>query len=709
MLLGKYDINAMQEQLKARTAQEQETAFRRPLIVTKENARSALFSKLNRSGVSFLGRGPKRMVRRGLMVRGNSFVGSRYGQRVIVKIRYVKHKKKLALGSLSVGGAPGRAAAGRASGGAAALKSHVNYISRGEAGKEGEKAVLFNAHTPGEGVDKTEFISRWEGDRHHWRFIISPENGHQIEDFQGYVRGIMGKVEKDLGTKLEWVSAVHYDTDDIHAHVMVRGKHQSGEDLVIGPDYIKNGVRRRAQELATGIIGERSLEEIQRSQEAEVDTLRVTSLDRFILARADKDRRIDVRKKQNFDKSLHYEGLVKGRLKYLATAGLAKVEKAGMFLLKEDYKAALAQASEKNDVIKRLYKKGVDRGLDGLAVYSLKAEEGREIEGRVLDKGLHEELYEKKYIVVRDMAEKLHYVPVGEFKQFDRLEAGSLVKIGPGGRSSGKADRNIAEMAEKSGGIYDAALHWQHVEKNMKFIPEADRPKYMELHQVRLETLIKNNVVNDLGAGRYQVPDDVIERGAIITAEINAKENKRFYPKVEVLSIKPVEKLVSAEKKTWLDIELRQQTKGKSTLSDYDPAIKQALNQRKDWLVKQNLGLIQSNGEFSLKEGALQRLDVMEVRKAGKILAGNLGFEYRDSAVKPEFAMRYEGYATLETGVWAAVSKGRGLYLMPVGEMPRIERGAEVSFRSAEKAQPYEMVQAKGKDQEKSKEQERER
>lgn len=702
MLLGKYDIEAMQERLgRSASAREEESRFRRPLIVTKENARSALFSKLNRSGVNLAASGSKRIVQRGLMVRGNSFTGSKFGQRVIVKIRFVKHKNIAAAGLVLESGA------GRGSGGASALKAHVDYISRGAAGKDGGKAVLFDAR--GEGVDKHEFIARWESDRHHWRFIISPENGHQIEDFQGYVRGIMHKVERDLGTKLEWVSAVHYDTDDIHAHVLVRGKNGRGQDLVIGQDYIKEGVRRRAQELATEIIGERSLEEIQRSREAEVDALRVTSLDRFIISRADKERRIDVRKKQNFDRSLFYEGLIKGRLKYLASAGLAREEKAGVYLLKEDYKATLAEVAQKNDIVKRLYKKGVDRGLDGLAVYSLKAEEGREIEGRIVDKGLHNELYERKYIVVRDMAEKLHYIPVGEFKQFDRLESGSLVKVGPGGRSNGKADRNIAEMAKKNDGIYDVALHRRHVEENMKFIPAADRPKYLELHQIRLETLVKNDVVEVLGSGRYRIPADVIERGAAINAEMNARENKRFYPKVEVLSAKPVEKLVSAEKRTWLDIELRQQARGKSTLSGYDSVVQQALQQRKDWLVKQNLGLVQSNGEFVLKNAALRRLDAMEVRNTGKTLAVKLGLEYRDSVVKQDFAMTYEGHVTLETGTWAAVSKNKGLYLMPVGETPRFERGTEVSFKPAEKGQPYDMVQVQGKERDGSVGQEKER
>jgi type IV secretory pathway VirD2 relaxase len=40
-------------------------------------------------------------------------------------------------------------------------------------------------------------------------------------------------VEKDLKTKLEWVAAVHYDTDDRHAHVIIRGKNERGKTLLL--------------------------------------------------------------------------------------------------------------------------------------------------------------------------------------------------------------------------------------------------------------------------------------------------------------------------------------------------------------------------------------------------------------------------------------------------------------------------------------------
>lgn len=678
MLLEKYDIETI-------TSQIDED---RPLVVTTDNARKALMPKLNRSGGLGAARRKSRLTRSAIMTRGNSFAGTSFGQRVVVKIRYVKHKQKSgaksaqANASWTGAGGQGRASAG--GGGASALRSHVRYISRGEAGKDGEKAILFNA-TETE-VDGSAFVAACAEDRHHWRFIISPENGHQIEDFQGYVRSIMGRVEKDLGTKLDWVSAVHYDTDDIHAHVIVRGRNDREQDLVIGQDYIKGGIRKRAQEVATELLGERSLADIQKSLEAEVDALRVTSLDKFIEKQANKERVIDVRKKQNFDKSLFYEGLIKGRLRYLTAAGLAKEDPPGVFTLKEGYKEALAQVAQKDDVIKRLYKRGVKADMDGLMLYA--RDEGKTIEGRVVDKGLHDEMTDRQYVVVKDVADKLHYVPVLESGSYHQLKAGSLVRVSPSDQSSGKADHNIHRMAEKNRGIYDPDLHLAHIEKKMPFIAAENRPKYLESHQLRLATLEKNGIVKALGEGRYKIPDDVVERGAEITREINAKEKKRFYPKLEVLSAQPPERLVSASKKTWLDKELFKQTKGTPSMAAYDPAAAKALEDRKAWLVQKDLGVIQSNGTFALRDGALKKLDRMEVYAAGEKLAGKLALKFSDDMVRAGEAYRYEGQVDLETGAWAVVSKGRSLHMAPVegqpGKSTLAEHGQQVKFKQLE-------------------------
>lgn len=637
-----------------------------PLIVTNENARKAIFTKLHRSGgVGESGHGNRRMVRRGLMRRGNSFVGYRQCQRVIVKIRYVKHK-------------PGKTGAG---GGAAALRDHLRYISRSGAGHDGVQASLFNG---GEGdLGRKDFLKLCEQDRHHFRFIISPENGHQIDDFQGYVRQVMKLAEKDLQTGLTWVSAVHYDTDDVHAHVIVRGKNDRGEDLVIGQDYIKQGFRHRAQEVATKLLGERTLDEIQKSLSKEVESLRVTSLDRFIERQLAEDRKIDVRKQINFGKSVHYEGLIKGRLRFLGQAGLALEQPPGVYRLKEDYTETLQEIAAKNEVVKRLYNK-VNVGMENISIYSMKSGTGPTVEGRVVAKGFHDEISDRHYVVVKEMSGDLHYVPVGTFKRYDDLQEGSLVRVSAGEQGTGKADYNIATIAEQNNGIYDPALHKAHIERHQKYIKPEERARYLEAHSVRLGTLEKNNIVEPLGEGRYKVPTDVVVRGEEINRQIAEKERKRFYPRLSILSAAPPEKETEARRKTWLDKELHRLGNGKGASIRHDEDTRTALEQRKVWLVAHELALIQSNGEFALRDHTLNKLDKMEVYGAGNKLAEKLGLTFSDVQVKPDTVMSFEGFVKLETGIWAAVSRGKALQLTHQTQEPKLERGEQVIFEKGE-------------------------
>ncbi len=593
--------------------------------------------------------------------------------------------------------------------GAKNLYAHVRYISRSGAGKEGEKAALFDKEQ--DGVDGLAFFKACQDDRHHFRMIVSPENGHAIEGFQGYVRQLMAKMEADLGTELEWVSAVHYDTDDVHTHVIIRGVNDRGEDLVIGRDYIAAGIRGRAQEIATELLGERSLEELQKSMEQEVDALRVTSLDRFIEKRADERWAVDVRKENSFGKSSHYEGLVKGRLKYLEASGLAIEYPPGVYTLKENYQETLAQISERNDVIKRLYKR-IDTGLDNLSVYSVRAGKGQMVEGRVVDKGFMDEITDRKYVVVRDFTRKLHYVPLGASSQYDDLENGLLVRVRPGDASTGKADYNINLIARQNEGVYDPDKHCAYIEREMAFLPEEDRPRYLGAHVKRLETLEQNGIVQAIGDGRYQVPADVIERGAEITRKINEREKKRFYPRLDVLSKEPVEQLVAAMKKTWLDLELYRRGKGKSSLASYDEDIKAALAARQEWLVKHDLGLLQSNGQFALRQGALLKLDKLEVHAAGRKLAAKAGLNFSDRQVREGDKRVYLGCITLETGLWAVVATDKVLQMAQLKEKPEVERGQNVIVKEVEAGQfvlqEVERGQGKAKGRSEDKDQERE-
>jgi type IV secretory pathway VirD2 relaxase len=48
--------------------------------------------------------------------------------------------------------------------------------------------------------------------------IVSPEFGERI-DLNRLTRDLMGKMEKDLDTRLEWVAVPHFNTEHPHVHV----------------------------------------------------------------------------------------------------------------------------------------------------------------------------------------------------------------------------------------------------------------------------------------------------------------------------------------------------------------------------------------------------------------------------------------------------------------------------------------------------------
>lgn len=665
MLLDALSIDEMRE----------DTAVSRPLIVTKDSPRKAYFRRMNLDK-----KGAKKMRRfrdSGITKRGNIWAGNPHGQRVVVKINVVKNKDRKITSSLN----GGRVSYG---GSGANLSAHISYISRSGAGEEGEKAILFDKEN--EGIDASGFFERSRDDRHHFRMIISPENGHDIGDFREYVRDVMSRAEKDLGSDLDWVSAVHYDTDDIHAHVIIRGVNARGQDLVIARDYIAFGFRSRAQERATELMGERSIDEIQKSIEKEIDALRVTSLDRFIEENMDESRVIDVRKENNFGKSQHYEQMIKGRLRYLESTGLATQHPPGVFTLEEGYRDTLYAIGQKDDVLKKLYGRFEGKALEDISIYSMKAGEGQVIEGFAREKGFVDEITDRKYLVVEDMRHDLHYVPAGENIRLEDIEAGSLIRIRPGDRSSGKADYNIDLMAGKNNGIYDYNKHMAYIEKEMDFIEPENRQGYLDSHLKRLETLEQNGVVERIEEGIYKVPENVIARGEEITRQINERENKRFYPMIDLLSKEPLEELVRLEKKTWLDKELYKQFQGKPSLSSYDETIKQALEHRKDWLVERDLGLIQSNGEFALRSGALSGLNNMELKHAGDVIAKDYGVAFETNMVKENTQYRYLGFVKLESGYWAAIgSQQNTLQLAKLSQKPEIKKNAYVEFDALEK------------------------
>ena len=160
--------------------------------------------------------------------------------------------------------------------GSRAADAHVRYLQRDGTTRDGERAQLYGAET--DEVDGKTFIERGREDRHQFRFIVAPEDGDRLSDLRGFTRDVMRQMEKYLGTRLDWIAVDHFNTGHPHSHVLVRGRDDTGQDLIIAQDYITDGMRLRAQHLATLELGPETDLELRAKLQAEVAAERFTRI-----------------------------------------------------------------------------------------------------------------------------------------------------------------------------------------------------------------------------------------------------------------------------------------------------------------------------------------------------------------------------------------------------------------------------------------------
>jgi type IV secretory pathway VirD2 relaxase len=167
----------------------------------------------------------------------------------------------------------------------APLSKHVAYLKREGVTRDHADARMFGATT--EDGDTKAFAERCEDDRHHFRFTVSPENASEMSDLCTFTRELIADAERDLDTRLDWVAEDHWNTDNPHVHVLVRGRAEDGRDLVISRDDISRGFRARAEERVTLELGPCSEQEIRSALKKEVEAERWTGLDRVLRGAAD--------------------------------------------------------------------------------------------------------------------------------------------------------------------------------------------------------------------------------------------------------------------------------------------------------------------------------------------------------------------------------------------------------------------------------------
>ena len=244
-----------------------------------------------------------------------------------------------------------------------AWAAHAKYLSRPGAQQELAKGLGFDATR--EGIDMVATVRGWEkSDELMWRFIVSPEDAERL-NLREHVRELAGQIERDLGTRLEWVAIDHHNTDDAHVHLLVRGVREDGRPLKIDRDYLRSGVRMRSQEIATRELGPRLESEMLQARERVVRREQWTEIDRALDRKAGANRVVSYEHFQPHSDAARIRAEQEiERLQFLSGLGLARRVGERSWQLSENHEHELRDRQRSKDVIKsRAYarQRGIDR------------------------------------------------------------------------------------------------------------------------------------------------------------------------------------------------------------------------------------------------------------------------------------------------------------------------------------------------------------
>ena len=567
-------------------------------------------------------------------------------RRVVVKTRYVKDA-----------GRNGRAVA------------HLRYIQRDGTSRDGERGQLYSATE--DRADGAAFLERGQEDRHQFRFIVSPEDGADLSDLTAYTRDLMRQVEADLGTKLDWVAVNHHNTGHPHVHVIVRGKDDLGENLVINGDYLANGIRERASEFATLELGQVTEIEQSRKLSAEIDRDRFTRIDRAMTEEAD-ERFLDLRQepadpKRQFNRTLRLRRLAK-----LEKMGLVTEHAPGVWELGERMEPTLRELGERDDIIRNMHKALKADGLerDPTTFHLHDAAPEVPIVGRVVDKYLTDELGENLTVVVDGIDGNTHHLAGIDPARVEDARIGSVIEIGPAETASRPSDRTIATIAE--GGVYRPSRHLEQSKFEGR-VPGGDYDGYVDAHVRRLEALRRAGIAERIDADQWRIPDDFETRAAAYDAGRNKQAN------IRILSAARLEQQIGADGATWLDRRLMTAETSDLAPTGFGLEVRQAINRRREHHIDRGDATPGPNGGTLYRRNLLATLCAREIERIGGEMAATKNLPFRAASDGETVSGKFTGTVQLSSGKFAVVEQSHEFTLVPWRPVIDRQLGREVS------------------------------
>src|SRR5690606_9822514 len=291
---------------------------------------------------------------------------------------------------------------------------------------------------------------------------------------------------------------------------------------------------------------------------------------------------------------------------------------------------------------------GVQREL---AVFE-PGKDGSVVVGRIVSKGLADELHDRGYLVVDGLDGKAHYLSLPARADLADYPIGGVVET----RSLGEpraVDRSIAALA--ADGLYRTDHHAALARSQA--VEGQDPEALVERHVRRLEALHRAGIVERLAEGVWRVPADLPEQG-------RQHDARRLGDvAVELRTPLPLGQQVRAVGATWLDQQL---ISGNRELVDqgFGKEVREALRQRADFLVEQGLAQRQDQ-RVVLARNLLVTLRGRELTAAARDISAQTGMRYHPAVEGQRVSGIYRRSVQLASGRYALLDDGIGFSLVP--------------------------------------------
>ena len=562
----------------------------------------------------------------GRVLRGGDRHAGLRNRRVVIKARLVKLGTK----------------------GVSASRAHLRYIQRDSATPDGGPGGLYSADR--DVADGTAFVERGSDDRHQFRFIVSAEDGDQYPDLEPFVRRLMAQMEEDLGTKLDWVAADHRDTGHPHSHIMLRGKDDQAENLIIAREYIAHGFRERASAIVSLDLGPRTDLEIEERLRHDVGQERLTAIDRRLVRAMDGARMVS-----SADRDPLQQSLRAGRLKTLERLGLADDCGSGRWQLADGLEDTLRRMGERGDIIRTMQRE-LSARLPERAAADQVIEDSSDMQpivGRVVARGLADELHDRHYLIVDGVDGRSHYMDIGKGDAVETLPTDAIVRVVSSPRGVRDVDRTVATVAAANDGHYTVDAH-------LLFDPRASEG-FAETHVRRLEAMrrVMRSVERNPN-GRWVVAPDHLERAAAFEARMAVDRPVT----VELMSSVPLDRLKTVNAATWLDRELTSAQPLAVVDAGFGREVRSAQMARQAWLIEQELAE-QISGRIAYRPDMLASLQQRELLTVAKRISEELGKPFEEARQGDRIDGVFRRRVDLASGPFALIERSREFSLVP--------------------------------------------